>query len=432
MSALLATLGARQARESGPAGGPKWLREKRELAMKELASSGLPTKKTEAWRFTAVRDLVETARLPVAPKEQEGGLVPNDGSTYVIDGSPVSPTAPIHSMLDALAGSLAPLVQEHLGSATCAEFFAGMNLAMFDDGVVVYVPRGTQANVSLMHISAAEAGQASYPRTLVIVEDNAELTLTERYAGRAAGDHLQNAVTEVILLSGARCDHTRVHEDPSHHVGALSVRQHRDSSYVFHGASFAGELTRLDLTVMLEGDGASCVLDGVYHAQGRQVVDHHVRVDHVGSHCSSQQTFRGVVDERGTSIFDGQAIVHRGAKTSEAHQENRNLLLSDTATVHTKPHLEIDDDDVIASHGATVGALSDEQLFYLMSRGVPEASARAILTHAFISSLVEKVPGDAVREAIKDGFFARLPEGDTLRDLEGASFDDGSVEDSSS
>jgi len=169
--------------------------------------------------------------------------------------------------------------------------------------------------------------------------------------------------------------------------------------------------------VRFAGEGAECTLNGVYHATGDEHVDHRTLVDHASPDCESHETYRGLVDGRGRAVFDGTMVVRRDAQRSSAHQENRNLLLSDDAVVNTKPHLEIDADDVKASHGATVGALDDAQLFYLRSRGIEESEARDMLIFAFVEALLDRIPHEPVARRLGEALLERLPHGDLVREM---------------
>jgi Fe-S cluster assembly protein SufD len=244
--------------------------------------------------------------------------------------------------------------------------------------------------------------------------EGAELTLIETYSGTESGQ-LSNAVVEVDLGRNAKMSHVRVHENAGLQVGRVDVRQAADSRYRSTVITLGGALLRFDVRCLLQGKGAQCQLDGAYLLEGDDHVDHHTLVEHQAPHCQSTQTYRGIVSGKGTAVFDGVVVVHRDAQKTEAHQENRNLLLSDTATVHTKPHLEIDADDVICSHGATVGALDESQLFYLRARGVPKDLARAMLTYAFLESVVDRISHAATRARMREALLARIPYGEEIR-----------------
>ena len=389
---------------------PAWLVPLRKTAAEALAS-GLPTKKTEAWRFTKVSHLLDAEIQPAVAEQSAGFATLGDAwRVFVHAGRPIpGPNAPdgvtVQTGLDAEVPELGTLAKDR--------HFTALNSASFSDVLVLRVSK--QVVDRPIEIEYGGSPGAAYPRVLVVLEKQASLRLVERTSGESA---TSVAVTEVIVGQGARLDHVRVHQDRGSFIGTLAVRLERDAHYHSHVVSVGGALMRLDLDVALQGPGAECWLDGVYHAAGREVIDHHVRVDHLGPHCTSHQRYRGVLDEKGTAVFDGQAIVHRSAPSSEAHQENRNLLLSDAANVHTKPHLEIDHDEVVASHGATVGALDSQSLFYLRSRGIPTSLARSILTLGFLRELLEQIPDEALRTDLTETLVSRLPESDALRSFE--------------
>lgn len=385
---------------------PAWLVPLRKNAAEAL-SEGLPTKKTEAWRFTKVSHLVDADIAPALSEQSAGFATLGDRwRVFVHAGRPVlGPSVP--EGVDAHTGLDAEVPE--LGSIARDRHFTALNTASFSDVLVLRVSGRVERTVEIEY--GGTAGVA-YPRVLIVLEKQASLRLIERTSGESA---TSVAVTEVIVGDGARLDHVRVHQDRGSFIGTLAVRLQRDARYHSHVFSVGGSLMRLDLDVSLQGPGAECRLDGVYHAAGREVIDHHVRVDHLGPHCTSHQRYRGVLDERGTAVFDGQAIVHRSAPVSEAHQENRNLLLSDSANVHTKPHLEIDHDEVIASHGATVGALDPDSVFYLRSRGVPRALARSILTLGFLREVLDPIADETLRDDLIQTLVSRLPESEALR-----------------
>ena len=205
-----------------------------------------------------------------------------------------------------------------------------------------------------------------------------------------------------------------------HFVGLLSdgnVHSHQDHLVAMLKRCHADGVTQVRVHVLLDGPGAECELDGAYVAGGRDKLDHHTLVEHRSPHCTSRQNYRGVLDDKALGVFDGIVIVHRDAQKTEAHQENRNLLLSASATVHTKPHLEIDADDVICTHGATVGSLDEDQLFYLRARGLDEATARAILTYAFVRSVVDDIGLQSLRDRLARALLHRMPEGEALEEM---------------
>lgn len=386
--------------------GPAWLRALRGRAADALRDQGLPTKRTEAWRFTPVRSVVD------AEFSREDGSVPSLVSS-IPDGITV------RSLKQALEAEPERL-EGRLDFGGAPTHFAALNTALFSDGLWIDVPSGTvvRAPIELAHASptSSEPGVA-YPRVLVTLGDNSELTFIETYAGSEARQ-LTNSVVEVDLGRNAKMSHVRVHENAGLQVGRVGVRQDADSRYRSAVVTLGGALLRFDVRCLLQGKGAECQLDGAYLVEGEDHVDHHTLVEHQASHCRSDQTYRGIASGKGTAVFDGIVVVHRDAQKTEAHQENRNLLLSETATVHTKPHLEIDADDVICSHGATVGSLDEDQLFYLRARGIPEDLAHAMLTYAFLESIVDRVSHESTRTRMREALLARIPHGDDIRGIQ--------------
>jgi Fe-S cluster assembly protein SufD len=384
--------------------GPEWLRVLRERAADTLREQGLPTKRTEAWRFTPVRSVVDAE----FSREEDG--VPSLVSLLPQGVTARSLRQVLHAEPERLDGRL------DLGGAPT--HFAALNTALFRDGLWIDVPAGTvlDAPIELAHAISGSLGRSvAYPRVLVTVGDNAELTLIETYAGKQAA-HLTNSVVEVDLGRGAKMSHLRVHENAGLQVGRVNVRQGADSGYRSTVVTLGGALLRFDVRCLLQGMGAECQLDGAYLVDGQDHVDHHTLVEHQASHSRSGQTYHGIASGKGTAVFDGIVIVHRDAQKTEAHQENRNLLLSETATVHTKPHLEIDADDVVCSHGVTVGSLDEDQLFYLRTRGIPEDLAHAMLTYAFLESIVDRVSHVPTRERMREALLARIPHADDIRE----------------
>lgn len=347
-------------------------------AFEHLQIAGLPTKKSEAWRFTPVRELTSKA------------LSIGESVLHVDAPSQVA-------RLDAH-----PL----FGELAHKEHFSAFNAAAHSSPVLLKA-EGTGEPLTFTYRGSG----ASCPRVFLEVAANTELNLIERFEGES---DLNNNVLEILLQPGARLRHLRIHQDAGRTIGTLAVRQLRDSHYESHVVTLGGRLTRLDLHVDLAEPGAECNLRGVYHVTGSDHADHHLRVDHSAPHGISRQEYRGLLDERGTAVFDGQAIVHRTGGGAEAHQSNRNLLLSESANVFTKPHLEIDHDDVIASHGATVGAMDEDQVFYLRTRGITESTARAMLTFAFAQAILDELPSAEARAELSDELRKRLPAGASL------------------
>jgi Fe-S cluster assembly protein SufD len=382
--------------------GPEWLRSLRGRAALALRDRGLPTHKTEAWRFTPVRPVVE-AELGRARTE-----IPK-----LLSSLPDGVT--VRRMKEVLEAEPS-LLEGRLDLAGPSEHFAALNTALFEDGLWIDVSDGVRVDVPIEVEHAVGEPGVAYPRLLVTAGRSSEIRLIETYAG-AGCDHLTNSVVEIDLGPNATVHHVRIHENAGLQVGRVDVRQAADSRYRSTVITLGGELLRFDVRCLLQGPGAECQLDGAYLVDGDDHVDHHTLVEHQAPRCRSDQTYRGIASGKGTAVFDGIVVVHRDAQKTEAHQENRNLLLSETATVHTKPHLEIDADDVVCSHGATVGALDEDQLFYLRARGIPEDLAHSMLTFAFLEAIVDRIGEQSTRERMRAALLARIPRGDEIGDV---------------
>ncbi len=388
---------------------PEWLRELRRDAMAAFDRMGFPTARrgNEEWKYTDVRPIARAsfALAGVEPPHPDA-LPPSDLEDVVrvgfVDGR-YSPGASHAQSLpgDAYVGSLAEalatreaLVREHLGRH--ADFqrapLTALNTAFLHDGALVYVPDGVvlPTPVHLQFLAANGQPRAVHPRVLVVLGAGAQATLVEEYADISSGPGFTNAVTEVVVGRGAVVDSYRLQRRgaEAYHVGSTRVTLGRDSSYSSLTLDAGAAIARNDLDVLLDGEGASCALHGLYLAAGSQHVDNQVRIDHARPHTISRQLYKGVMDGRSRAVFHGSITVCEGAQKVDAHQEDRNLLLSPHAEVDTTPAFWIYADDVKCSHGAACGQLAEEALFYLRSRGIDELVARRLLTRGFVDEVV--------------------------------------------
>jgi Fe-S cluster assembly protein SufD len=370
-----------------------------------FASHGLPGAKDEAWRFTPLGALTA---LPYARAEIEQ---PRCGGSAIVLGngrslaSDLTAAPPDGVELSSLVEALTPL------SADSA--FSALNTALFEHGLTIRVRAGVAVDrpIEIVVASAAHHGPSvDLPRILVVAEPNAELHLIETHVGTGEHPFLSNQVVQVHLGEGARMEHTRVEHgtELGRRIGLTEVRQARDSRYASRVVTLGGALSRLELRVLLQGEGAECDLRGGHLARGAEHLEHHTVIDHQAACCRSHESYRGIVQDQAHVVFDGTIVIRRGAQRSSAHQENRNLLLSEQAKVNSKPHLEIDADDVKCSHGASVGQLDPEALFYLGSRGIEPARARALLTFAFVRQELDATSFAPLRASLRSLVQARL------------------------
>jgi len=239
----------------------------------------------------------------------------------------------------------------------------------------------------------------SSPRSVIIADSDSRATIIETYAGTNGDVYLTNAVTQVVLDDSAQIDHYKVQNEPltAFHLALLDVREARNSRFSSHSVMLGSRIARHEVRVLLEGVEAEVSLDGIYLPRGEQVHDNTIFVDHVATHCSSHQLYKGVLEGRGHGVFNGQIMVRHGADGTDANQKNQNLILSDHAQVDTRPRLEIYTDDVKCTHGAAVGQLDDEALLYLRTRGISQEAARGLLVYAFVQEMVNRIELEPLR-----------------------------------
>ncbi|MBV9852864.1 MAG: Fe-S cluster assembly protein SufD [Armatimonadetes bacterium] len=402
-----------------PTEGPRWLQGLRAAAAERFAALGLPTRRDEEFRFTNVSPIAETpfrracretSQLASVAEFDYAGLT---GSRLVfVNGH----YAPEHSQVEGLPkgvliGTLAEamaadsqMVEKHLGHY--ARFqnhaFVALNTAALDDGAFVFLPRNAviEEPIHLLFVSTATAGPTvSHPRTLILAGENSQATVVESYAGPADQVYFTNAVTEIVCAESAVVDHYKVQRESqaAFHIATMQVEMARGSNFSSHSVGLGGKLVRNDANALLGGEGGECTLNGVYLANGRQLMDNHTAIDHAMPHCNSHEVYKGILDGHARGVFNGKIFVRPDAQKTDAKQTNQTLLLSGDAQMNTKPQLEIFADDVRCTHGATIGQLSADALFYLRARGIPYDDARALLTYAFASDIVSRIKVEPIR-----------------------------------
>jgi Fe-S cluster assembly protein SufD len=404
---------------------PAFVAALREAGRETFGRVKLPTQKHEDWRYTNLAPLSGQA-WAAAPRARVVAAVADlpPAPRLVFSNGRFDPGLTDLTGLGAgvRAGSLAAALRErpaaiepHLARRAFPNHpFAALNAALFEDGALVEIAEGARAErpLHVVFLSGADgAPAASHPRSLVVAGTGARAVVVESYRG--AGRYLVNAVTEIALGDGAELEHAHVQEDSpeAFHVGLLHVAQGARSRYAGGSMALGAALARVESCAVLGGEGATCELDGLYVAQGRQLLDHLVLVDHASPRCTSRQLFKGILGDQARGVFAGRILVREGAQKTDASQSNSNLLLSEDASIDTKPQLEILTDDVKCSHGGTVGQIREDHLFYLRSRGIPEPLARALLTWAFASEMVQRVGPPDVRARVRAAVTARLPGG---------------------
>jgi Fe-S cluster assembly protein SufD len=320
----------------------------------------------------------------------------------------------IENLSAALAKDSA-LIEKHLGkyAHTASNTFAALNQAFFTDGAFIFVPAGVEVAepVQLIYISSAKQnGETILPRNLVIAEANSKLTVVESYISTGNVAYFTNAVTEILAGESARVEHVKLQDEAANafHIATIAGEFGRASNVTVHSFALGAKLSRTNIRTKLAGEGLECILNGLYLARGEQLADHHMIVEHAQPHCASHEYFNGILDDKSKGVFHGRIYVHPVAQKTDAKQTNKNLLLSDDATADTKPQLEIYADDVKCTHGATIGQLNDESIFYLRSRGIGTDTARQMLIHAFAGEIIERIKCEPAREVIDKLVWDRL------------------------
>jgi Fe-S cluster assembly protein SufD len=246
-------------------------------------------------------------------------------------------------------------------------------------------------------------------RTLIVASRNSQATVCERYYGLPGLIYFTSAVTEIVLDEGAILDHYKVQEegDAAFHIATTQAHLGRSCNFSSHNITLGGRLTRNDVNAYLDGEGGECTLNGLYVGDGERLIDNHTRIDHAKPHCASHELYKGVLDGKARGVFAGRIYVHQDAQKTDAKQTNQTLLLSDDAVIDTKPQLEIFADDVKCTHGATVGQLDAEAVFYLRSRGIDLQAARSLLTYAFANDVVSRIKVESIRRHLEETLLAR-------------------------
>ena len=421
---------------------PAWLRELREAAFARFCEAGFPTTRDEDWRFTSLAALARTpfrlarAGDTGAPAESDLAAWRMDGALarlVFVDGHFAAALSEIGSLpkgviVDSLrnritqqdAANGAETVAAHLGRYldTVRDPFNALNTAFLEDGAYVHVPRGTalERPIHLLFVSTAGAEQSAdptmcHPRNLIVVEEEGQATIVEDYVSLGAEvPAFSNAVTELVARGNSTVAHILIEREhfESFNFSTLRIEQARNANVASHSLLAGGALVRNNVHPVLAGQGAECLINGLFVGSGRQHLDNYMLVEHASPHCASRQFYNGILDQRAHGVFHGRIIVHKDAQKTDAKQTNRNLLLADDAQIDTKPQLEIYADDVKCTHGATIGQIEENALFYLRARGIEETEARRMLLGAFAGECLDRMQPGAARDYAQAAIETRL------------------------
>jgi Fe-S cluster assembly protein SufD len=406
------------AQSSIPSTHLPWLHELRDHAALRLQEQTFPTQRDEEWRFTDLSALLQTPMAAVKPQKIGAAAIvpfvlPEADQIVFVDGVYMPELSSLAHLPETLViGNLSELaerygdrLQPYLGKQPGAEeVFTALNTAGLTDVAIVWVPQGVAIDtpIHLLFLSTVSHAALIQPRVLVVAETNSAVTLIEDYGAIGSGTYLTNAVTEIWIADNAEVNHTRIQRDGHHafHIGKTAVSQARTSRYTCNAVSLGAKLSRHHLEIYQTGAQTETTLNGLTLLHGEQIGDTHSTIALTQPHGTTRQLHKCIIDEKGHAIFNGKVFVPRAAQMTDAGQLNRNLLLSPKARVDTKPQLEIVADNVKCTHGATVGQLEADEVFYLQSRGIDAADARQLLVYAFAYEVIEKIAIASLRRTL--------------------------------
>ena len=405
----------------------------RKDAMARFVELGFPTAHHEEWRFTNITPIRNTEFRSSLQFADEGITKAVVEPLFVTDSSSVRlvfinghfasklsnvPTLENKTKIGSLASALQNAdgsINRHLAqyASTKLNAFVALNTAFMQDGAFVQIGDGVALDhpIECLFVTASSGGPLiSSPRNLFVVGKNSKVTIVESYVGLDKGVYLDNVVSEIVVGEDSVVEHDKLESEGenSYHVGTIQIHQAARSNYTNNVISLGGKIVRNNITVVLADEHAESTINGLSLGTGDQLIDSHTTIDHTMPNCTSHELYKSILDGKAKGVFNGKIFVRQDAQKTDAKQTNKTLLLSDDATINTKPQLEIFADDVKCTHGATVGQLDEEQIFYLRSRGLGERSARDILTFAFASDVVERIHTTSLRDQLRQLIQRRL------------------------
>jgi len=397
----------------------------RKEALNKFSDLSFPTVKDEEWKYTSIAPLLEHNFVPslnkkTLTKDQIENFLFDDlesNVVVVINGhfseeltslNKIPKGVEISSFAKAISSN-SPLVKKHFSKYAdfSKHIFTSLSTAFTRDGVLIHISEGKiiERPIHILFITSSENEKLLIqPRNLFVAEKNTQATIIEHFVNINSGVYFTNTVTEIVVGENAIIDHLRLQEESksAFHIGRMDIDLERTANFTSHFISLGASLTRNDFNARFNDEGGECTLNGLFLTEGNQHFDVHTLIDHAKPHCNSHEHYKGILDDNSRGVFNGKVIVQPDAQKTNAFQENNNIILSKEALVNTKPQLEIFADDVKCSHGATIGQLDNDAMFYLKSRGIGEEAARAILIHAFASDVIKSVKVKPVRNYIEE------------------------------
>ena len=414
----------KQFENNGASSVPAWVHELRKLAIAQFAERGFPTTKEENWRFTNISPISKTP-FRYSSNKNKTEISPNGlaklfpqqmllNAIVIVDGFFSEQLSTCKKLPQGvIAGSFADalkqhpeIVQLHLNKYADGKSnsFTALNTAFMQDGAFLYIPKHTaiETPIHILVVSSGKNETASFLRTLIVVEEGALVNVLESFVSLSDNKTFTNVVTEIVAKEKSVIEYVTVQREnyTSYHYHAIHTQQEKESSVALFSLALGSAIARNEISTMLFGEACDTNLNGLYITSGEQLIDYHTLMHHHQPNCPSHELFKGILLGKSRAVYNGKVYVEPIAQKTDSKQTNRNLLLSDTATIDTKPELEIFADDVKCTHGATVGGLNEQSMFYLKSRGIGEETARGMLIVGFAAEVTEKIKHETFRRYV--------------------------------
>ena len=414
-------------------GSKSYIHSVRQSAIEQFGKYGFPTTKDEEWRFTNIRPLTlrqfssvnETTITDISKQKIDHLLLKGlEGNRLVfLNGFLAEQSSEISTThknirienLSKILKSNPDFIKKHFTqySKQDQSAFTSLNNGFMNDGAVIVIPDNTIINEPfyIAYISTESSTPfITHPRTLIIAGNNSQASFVEHYIGPDKNAYFTNAITEISADEGAILTHIKIQTESinAYHIGSTFIHQNSGSNVTSNSIMIGGSIARNNLTSTLDGERIECTMNGLSLSTDEQLIDNHTTINHAKPNCISHELYKSILDGKSKGVFNGKIFVRKDAQKTDAKQTNKTLLLSDNATMNTKPQLEIFADDVKCTHGATVGYLDADSIFYLRSRGIDEAAARDILTYAFANDVVNRIPNKQIQEYVNDILHTRL------------------------
>jgi Fe-S cluster assembly protein SufD len=405
-----------------------WLELVRSGAIDRFEQIGFPTVRDEEFKYTNLASLTKESFQPafssvdiITNPERFAYPETADAHLVVVNGFLREDLSTRNGLDNVVAIDLFSAVEDARYNKIARKYLArnanyhdnglkALNTAFLQSGVFLWIPKNVKLEKPLQITFLADAKSASFPRLLVVAEENSSATLIETFVSNGDESHFTNAIAEIVLKDGARLEHYHLQNEnrSAYHVSATAAELGRASSYDATSINFGAQLARHDISVVMDHEGAECWVDGLYVAGANQHTDTHSVIDHKEPNCTSHQLYKGILDGNARAVFNGKIFVREGAQKTDAMQTNKNLLLSSQAQVDTKPQLEIYADDVKCAHGAAVGQIDEEELFYLQARGLNPELGRSLLTYGFAEEVIGKIKIESIRSQLDEAVLTHL------------------------